>query len=241
MTVDYPVIATGLSGSGSGKGAVKCPKITAKPMAGFAKKPTRGDGYSKRKAKECLKHDWRFKGGEPELLADQWRNDSYAKWEENLRSMKKEGRVLTKDGLFKPYEEFVWATHSREGVVQQVFSGGYWCVYILEKGKLAKKSTLDWGIAVKVGELGGVTGAGLVRKAITEPFGEDTYEEFKTVLMNDLPSLKECMNQGSVWLEEQDSLGVSFVCSESSERLLRRLGMRLERGWAFWFPHYSFE
>ena len=209
-------------------------------MAGFARKPTRGDGYSNRKAKECLKHDWRFKGGEPELLADQWRNDSYAQWEERLRSIKKDGIVLTKEELFKPFEEFVWATHSREGDIKQVFSGGYWCVYILEKGKLAKKSTLDWGITIKVGELGLLTSAGHIRKEITESLGEDTYEEFKTVLMEDLQSLKECMNKGSVWLEEQDSLGVSFVCSDSSERLLRRLGMRVERGWAFWFPHYSF-
>jgi hypothetical protein len=125
-------------------------------------------------------------------------------------------------------------------VVQHTLCGGYWGVYILEKGKLSKKSTLDWGISVKVGEFDGMIGAGLIRKAITESLGEDTYEEFKTVLMNDLPSLKEHMNKGSVWLEEQDSLGVSFVCSDSSERLLRRLGMRVERGWAFWFPHYSF-
>lgn len=114
-------------------------------------------------------------------------------------------------------------------------------MYILEKGELSKKSTLDWGISVKVGEFNEMIGAGLIRKAITESLGEDTYEEFKTVLMNDLSSLKEHMNKGSVWLEEHDSLGVSFVCSDSSERLLRRLGMRVERGWAFWFPHYSFE
>jgi hypothetical protein len=235
------VIATGLGGSGSGKGAVKCPKITAKPMAGFARKPTRGDGYSKRKAKECLKHDWRFKQRAPEAVADAWRDSSFANWEEVLRRKQRSGLVLTREELFKPYEEFVYETSEDEGKKEQLFSGGYWGVYILEKGQLSKRSTLDWGVSIKVGEFGPMTGAGLIRKVVTESLGEDAYEEFKTVLMDDLASLKECMNKGSVWLEEHDSLGVSFVCSESSERLLRRLGMRLERGWAFWFPHYSFE
>lgn len=210
-------------------------------MSGFGRRPTRGDGYSKRKAKECLKHDWRFKIGEPELLADRWRESSYARWEEVLQRQKQKGITLTRDELFKPYEDFFWTRRAYKDSVTQEFSGGYWCVYILESGDLAKKRTLDWGVSIKVGEYGDMTSAGLIRKAITESLGEDTYEEFKTVLMNDLSSLKECMNKGSVWLEENDSLGVSFVCSESSERLLRRLGIRLERGWAFWFPHYSFE
>lgn len=210
-------------------------------MAGFGGRPTRGDGYSQRKAKECLKHDWRFKGKDPVTLAETWRFNSQSNWEEILRRKQREGLVLTRDALFEPYKGFKWEEHAYKDATHQEFTGGLWGVYIVEEGKLAKKSTRDWGIYLKVGEFGEMTSAGLIRQLITESLGESTYEEFKAAAMDDLPSLKECMNKGSVWLEEHDSLGVSFVCSESSERLLRRLGMRLERGWAFWFPHYSFE
>ena len=209
-------------------------------MAGFGRKPTRGDGYSNRKAKECLRHDWRFRDRDPATLADEWRSVSFADWDEKLRTKKREGMVLTREALFKREEEFSWAEKQYTDARNQEFSGGYWMAYIDDSKEMAKKSTRDWGICIKVGEFNYMTGAGPIRKLITESLGEETYEEFKTVLMEDLRSLKECMNKGSVWLEEEGLLGVSFVCSESSERLLRRLGMRVERGWAFWFPHYSF-
>ena len=208
-------------------------------MAGFGRKPTRGDGYSNRKAKECLRHDWRFRDRDPATLADEWRSVSFASWDERRRRKQEAGIVLTREALFQREDEFVWEEDQYGDQKNQSFSGGFWMAYIDDSKEMAKKSTRDWGICIKVGEFNYMTGAGAIRKLITESLGEETYEEFKTALMDDLNSLTECMNKGSAWLEEEGLLGVSFVCSESSERLLRRLRIRVERGWAFWFPHYS--
>lgn len=195
-----------------------------------------------KKAKDVLKKDWRFREQSPEYLAKEWRTTSYEDWERNLKERLRKGKVITREELFRKEEVFAEQVETSGEDKYRCFSGGYWSVYIDETAKYAaKNNTRDWGIGVKVGEFGMLTGPSLIRKSVLKTLDEETYEEFKQALADDWDSLTECMNKAAEYLEKKKLLGVSFVCSDSSARLLNRLGIRVEGDWAFFFGHYIFE
>jgi hypothetical protein len=223
---------------------------------GFDIERRRGDGYSNKTARECLKKRWRDSDVTPEVHARISREMSIDRWEWAEKKRNEIGLLLTREELFAPYKEgdevffdckVEKGPHGDTGVFVY---GGHWLL-TLEK---RRGRWWDWTLSVKVGAAVGkasrernyVTGPKFVRGRVVGALGESTWEEFRAMLMAEpeMAGLKEVMNKGMTKLEDlggKDAVAYSFVTSPSSERLFNRLGIRVEREHAFLFPHYVFE
>jgi hypothetical protein len=203
-------------------------------VAGFARKPVRGDGYSLRRAKEVLDNHVFFKFATPEEVAALNRKEDP---ELNLQREKRVG-TFTKEELFTPVA-FETLEVKREGLAGRAWRQGYWGVMVSTTDDVSTKGTVDWQVTVSVAGHQ-VYEPSKVRKYVVNNLGEEVYSEFKEALLGNLRSLEECLNEACQTLELKRKVGLSYVSSPSSERLLKRLGIRVERDWAFLFPHYTF-
>ena len=203
-------------------------------MAGFARKPVRGDGYSLRRAKEVLDNHVFFKFATPEEVAAENRKGD----PEQTLKRQKQNEPFSKEKLFTR-EEFETTEIKTEHSAGRFWTQGYWGVMLTTTDDVSTKGTVDWQITVSVAGHH-VYEPRSVRKYVVDTLGEEVYSEFKQAVMGDLGSLEECLNEACQTLELKRKVGLSYVTSPSSERLLKRLGIRVERDWAFLFPHYTF-
>lgn len=222
---------------------------------GFAIERRRGDGYSNRTARECLKKQWKDSPYRPEETARIYREQTFEDWEEKYQKFveTKEKHVLslTREELFTPYRHedgsafFCGLVKDEEETEVHIF-GGFWLLRLERR----KGRWWNWTLSVKLGDQrrmsNFVTGPQFVRRRVVTALSEDTYTEFKAMLLEEpeLGGLKEVLNKGVTKLEElggKDAVAYSFVTSPSSERLFKRLGIRVEAEHAFLFPHYVWE
>ncbi len=124
-----------------------------------------------------------------------------------------------------------------DGVIK-VFKQGLWAVYI--DCAADQKTTKDWGIMVRVAPETYYTSANLARSFVTNLYDKETYMEYKEALWSDEESLRNLLNMAVGYLNSKNWDGMSFWCSESSKRLLNRLGCRVEGDWVFLYRHYTF-
>jgi hypothetical protein len=222
---------------------------------GFAIERRRGDGYSNKTARECLRKQWKDCPYRPEDTARIGRQQSFDQWEKTyenvVKAEEKYGLLLTREALFTPYknedgDDFFCGLHKDEEGTEVHLYGGYWYLYLDHR----KGRWWDWTLMVKVGDsdrkCNFITGPQFVRRKVVESLSEDVYTEFKAMLLEEpeLGGLKEVLNKGVTKLEElggKDAVAYSFVTSPSSERLFKRLGIRVEAEHAFLFPHYVWE
>ena len=204
-------------------------------MSGFARKPVRGDGYSLKRAKEVLAKNALFKFDSPETVAQEAREE-----DPKLEALR-EKRVgtFTKEELFTPKKEFETYEVENKGIKGRAWTQGYWSVQLFTRNDDKNKGTVDWQIAVFVAKRY-IYRPKSARKYVVKNLGEEVYNEFKAVVLDDLGSLKECLNEACETLDLKKKVALSYVTSPSSERLLKRLEIRVERDWAFLFPHYKF-
>jgi hypothetical protein len=202
-----------------------------------------------------LKKRWVDIPYRPEETARILRQMSFETWEKTydnlLKAEEKHGLTLTSDALFTPYKSadgddfFCGLLKDEEGTEVHLY-GGFWYLRLEHR----KGRWWDWTLMVKVGESSRksnfITGPQFVRRKVVESLSEDVYTEFKAMLLKEpeLGGLKEVLNKGVSKLEElggKDAVAYSFVTSPSSERLFKRLGVRVEAEHAFLFPHYVWE
>ena len=205
-------------------------------MAGFKPLPQRGDGYSLGKAREVLRTDGRFKYTTPRDFAEEARKANIDRW---LGQVKYRD-TLTEEMLFcspRKMEQYSVSEKNSSGrkVQGELWDCGYWGVMLMEDGT----RKFDWQIHCLVGEVCCVAPP-VIRKKIVEDLGEDAYERFKARQWDDLPSLQRCLNEACQYLQKHNSIGLSWITSPSSARLLEKLEIRMEKEWAFLFGHYRF-
>jgi hypothetical protein len=204
-------------------------------VSGFARKPVRGDGYSLKRAKEVLAKNSLFKFDSPETVANEAREE-----DPKLEALR-EKRVgtFTKEELFTPKKEFETFEVESKDIKGRIWLQGYWSAQLFTRNDDKNKGTVDWQIAVQVATEY-VYRPKSARKYVVKNLGEEVYNEFKAAVLDDLDSLKECLNEACETLDLKKKVALSYVTSPSSERLLKRLEIRVEREWAFLFPHYKF-
>ncbi len=186
-----------------------------------------------KKAKQHLRTNWRFKKVSPSVSAELRRKDTDEEWTRaHVRRLKlcKPDEVALFNGIPELLKE-------ADGELR-LFKKGLWAVYI--DCAADQKTTKDWGIMVRVAPGAYYTSPKLVHGYISSIYDEETYSRFKAALWADEDSLRESLNMAARYLARKGWEGMSFWCSESSRRLLSKLGCRIERDWVFLFGHYSF-
>lgn len=209
------------------------------PMKGFAPLPSRGDGYSENKAIEILRTDGLFRYERPEDVSERERNRNIQRWEGHLKYRDN----LTEEMLFcaprtRDYNNFTSKFDNGKGMKGKRWDFGYWGVMLMRESEVRNKKW-DWQIDCHVGETLNVAPS-VIRKQIVTDLGEDAYARFKQRQWDDLKSLRWCLNEACRELNKDNSVALSWVTSPSSERLIEKLDIRMERGWAFLFGHYTF-
>ena len=200
----------------------------------------RGDGYSERRAIEILRTDGQFRYESPEGFAERERQNNINRWTAQLQYRD----TLTKEMLFCPPRKrdsnkvsYIGAEGAPTKAMR--WDLGYWGVMLMKEGG-SKNKKWDWQIDCHVGETCCVAPP-VIRKRIVLDLGEDAYERYKKRQWDDLRSLKWCLNEACKHLGKDNSVALSWVTSPSSQRLLEKLQVRVEREWAFLFRHYSWD
>lgn len=205
---------------------------------GFAPLPERGDGYSLLKAKEVLATDGRFRYLSPEEEAQRQREDSFDLMSEDAKQRPKLVESIVFGSPYSPVRNAFECNAPNGNVTRGVsWDCGYWGVLLTsEKGPTKK---YDWQCNVHLGDWSTYSPE-ITRTKLCKDLGEEAFYRWRQRQLDDLDSLRWCLNEACKELGKRKAVALSFVDSKSSARLLERLEVRVEQGWAFLFPHYKF-
>lgn len=201
-------------------------------MGGFGKEPVKGDGYSRMTALQILKQDRRFRDRDPKNAAAEFKKGDMDRW----RDLGGHKAPITEEELFAAPETKgirEWSDKDFAGSACLTFSRGYWGVMLTDYGR----GSMDFSIQVLVGNRRQVS-ASFIRQRIVSQLGDEVYEKWKEVVRKDEDSLRVCLEAACEWLKKNNRVGCSYISSPSSQRLVERMGLRIEQGWCFLFPHY---
>ena len=73
-----------------------------------------------------------------------------------------------------------------------------------------------------------------IQASITRVCGNDVYESWKQLQLEDLPSLRRLINE---FRDVIDYPCMSLTCSENSKRLCERVGLPIYKDWTFLIPN----
>ena len=90
------------------------------------------------------------------------------------------------------------------------------------------KKDYDFTIQVKAGDVMAFHPSS-IRKRLVELFDVETYNQWKRMVLDDIDSLKWCLEQ----FKPSKELLWSVCCSPSSERLCKAVGLEVRQGIAF--------
>lgn len=142
-------------------------------------------------------------------------------------------KYVTEENVLEPFGSGTFWT-TKGGLKTWITMQGYWGVSLVHHSP----NDVEWSLIAKTGS-SWVCAPSRMYEAISRSLGHDAYEAYKEVLLDDLASAKECLRKAAKTLRESKVVAHSYVCSESSERLLRRLGVPMAQDWAFLFGHYA--
>ena len=74
---------------------------------------------------------------------------------------------------------------------------------------------------------------------ILAQFDEETYAEWKQLVMSNKQGAYEALASACDWLGHKKRVGLSYISGRSSMQLLTELGIRCERDHVFLYPHYK--
>jgi hypothetical protein len=203
-------------------------------MAGFG---TRKQEKQKllNSVKQFLKEDRRFKNKTPTEFARFCRETDVAQARKDFVS-----RPVTEESLFNPASDFHYRQlhlQNDDGVGFEM-AKGYWVVRVANYQHAIKSKVPDWEIELLVDDSRIVFPA-VIRERIIKHLGEDIYIKWKTEVLSTEHILKEVLNRACKHMREP--MAASWITSPSSERLLKRMGIPMEREWAFLFQGMTFE
>ncbi|EHA64062.1 hypothetical protein [Synechococcus sp. WH 8016] len=214
-------------------------------MAGFKDEITRDDGYSYRVSNEIFKRDKSFKEMTPEEAAESLRGEDKDRWKMQNAWASAKGEAPTLPSLEKmltPKEDkglFCHKGKARGDMQMIVWQNGFWSalVNVDEPGRPNSKYPM-WSLSVLVGNAY-KTDAADIRKVIVAIHGEDGYEQWKKAVLADKTGLHSVLDGLADWCGQKKKVAISYTSSPSSERLLKSCGIRVQRDWAFIYPHYK--
>ena len=203
-------------------------------MSGFKSEPTRGDGFSSRRSKEIFKKASWFKQDSPEEVARQLKEIDHRNFD------KQDFKIPTVEELLEPNTSM-----KRGSLIEKyrggdviAFMNGFWAttLQLVMDGKPMKYPM--WTLGVLVGSAYKVR-AHDIRTRVIEKHGEPVYEQWKALVKDDTNSLYSSLASACDYLGNKNSVGLSYVTSPSSARLLDTCNLRVERDHVFLFPHYK--
>ena len=203
-------------------------------MAAFANEIEAGDGYSASRTKEIFNQN--FKDATPDEIEasqkwfdhDRWteENQEHKIWKPDLLAAVPEGQQG--HGVF-----VVKHPHAI------TFMCGLWAVVLAltdESGKRQKYPV--WTLGVKTGKRFRCSPSG-IRTLIVCQFDQETYDEWKKLVISNLQGAYEVLASACDWLGHKKKVGLSYLSGRSSMQLLTEMGIRCERDHAFLYPHYK--
>lgn len=114
-------------------------------------------------------------------------------------------------------------------------TNGLWCVRVASAKRLLKNKvskTPEWEIQLKTGGVWMVFPA-VIRQRIIRHLGEDVYLEWKEKVLSTEDDLRTALTAACKAMEQP--MAASWVTSPSSERLLKRMGIKVRSDWGFLF------
>lgn len=214
-------------------------------MAGFKDEPTRDDGFSYRTSSQIFKRDKFFKYITPEEAAEDLRGNDKTNWkiDSAFRAAKGEGPTLLPDmtKMLTPKEDKGLFCDKRKIGEKEVviWYSGFWSsmVNVSEPDRENAKYPM-WSLNVLVGNQYKADAAE-ARKLIVDQHGLENYEKWKQVVKADKEGLHAVLDALADWCGQKKKVAISYTSSPSSERLLKSCGIRVQREWAFIYPHYK--
>jgi hypothetical protein len=83
------------------------------------------------------------------------------------------------------------------------------------------------------------TGAQQIREAIITSHGEKAYGQWRRAVLEDKKGRTDVLDAIAHTCGKRKKFAIGFTRSESSKRLLRSHGIRIDEDWAFLYPHYK--
>ena len=164
--------------------------------------------------------------------------------EEELKSLSAlpETKLLTKRKVFcrrfhKQADRFVAGQWSGKNQ-GWCWNDGYWGIFLVREHFWTGRKYL-FALACHVGQEWHYDPE-TCRERVTKDLGDEFGEKWWKRQLEELDSLRWCLNQACKHLQEDNSLAFCEVHSTTSETLFRQLEVRVEHGLAFLFPANTF-
>lgn len=205
-------------------------------MAGFGAIDT---AKEKEKAiTQALRDAEKKHGLSPIDAARSLRTSNQQRWD--TQYLRREKVVIEEENLFldggknkRPEGDFSiteWDNEGNGAISGKIWmaSSRFWAVTLNDEGH----KHFDWAINLWNGDTYSVMPAHVYRE-ITNNLGIDAYNTYKETIMGDEDVLRKLLNACVAELKAKNKLAMSFVSSESSYRLLDRLGITHRQEWGF--------
>lgn len=203
-------------------------------MAAFAKEIEAGDGYSSRRTQEIFNQN--FKDATPEEIDLSHKCFDQDRWTEENQEQK-----IWKQDLLAPVPEGqqghgVFVVKHPDTIT---FMCGLWAVVLALTDEAGKRHKYPlWTLGAKTGKRFRCSPSG-IRTLILCQFDEETYAEWKQLVMSNKEGAYEALASACDWLGHKKKVGLSYISGRSSMQLLTEMGIRCERDHAFLYPHYK--
>jgi hypothetical protein len=210
-------------------------------MANFIDEPTRGDGTSWKLTKHNFNKPPHFRDPTLDELRshlkesdkDEWTRRSFIdKSNEIVRAPAKIELLLRRPG------KGLFAQKYKNGA-QLCWMSGFWCGSLeLDDTEGLEETYPRWSLSVLVGDFY-KTGARQVRQAIINSHGEKVYGQWKRAVLEDKKGCTEVLDAIAHTCGKRKKIAIGYTTSDSSKRLLKKLGIRVDEDWTFLYPHYK--
>ena len=210
-------------------------------MANFIDEPTRGDGTSWKLTKQNFNKPPHFHDPTLEELRSHLeeqgteqtiRNSFLEKSNEVVRAPNKLELLLRRPG------KGLFAQKYKNGA-QLCWMSGFWCGSLeLEDNEGIDEAYPRWNLSVLVGDFY-KTGAKQIREAIITSHGEKAYGQWKRAVLEDKKGRTEVLDAIAHTCGKRKKIAIGYTTSESSKRLLKMHGIRVDEEWTFLYPHYK--
>jgi hypothetical protein len=97
----------------------------------------------------------------------------------------------------------------------------------------------EWEIEIQIGYEVRLVYPSVVREIVTRNTNVETYEKWKAEVLSTESDLRRLLTEACSRMRQP--MAASWITSQSSERLLKRMGIPMEREWAFLFQGMTFE
>lgn len=113
----------------------------------------------------------------------------------------------------------------------------WWVLYlqVFSPSDMKKRRYPSWTLSCNVGKKWRHNAA-LIRLEIIEAYGESVYQEWKSLVLEDVDTRRSILNTACDLLQELQTAAFSYVSSPSSARLLSSHNIPMCRDHAFLFP-----